>query len=433
MRIEQEAPPRHRIAASAFAVFVSLAPVGAAQERVSLDAALREARAANAHLPLPALQVTIAGERQSEARAERWLKVAVEGDFLYAPASGYSPVLTNLGDARFQVVARQPLYAGGAIKAGADRAGAGVEAARARYRMAEGDLELEVRSRFSELEESSLEVAIRREGIERLKTYATSLRSRQASGQGVAADLLKTEVRAALEEATLAETEQRRDDTRLALNELMGRDPAAPLELEPLPPPEPPSETDPAAWQGAPEVIAAEADTRSAEAATTIARAERLPHLFFTADAGFWTADTTSLGAHFWDRLWRDGGYSLSLVFVWPVWDPGAARARIAQADLGLREARLQLNAQRRDARLNWERAQTAMRHLHRQIEILSRAVPDARDSYLQAESRYRGGTATALEVLDANAASVEGAVRRIEVIARYRVARAVALRWSTP
>jgi outer membrane protein TolC len=100
-----------------------------AGEPVSLELALREARAANAHLPLPALDISIASEREKEARAEQWLKVALEGDFVYAPP-GYAEPLTNLGNARLQAVVRQPIYAGGSLKAAVERAGAGVEAAR---------------------------------------------------------------------------------------------------------------------------------------------------------------------------------------------------------------------------------------------------------------------------------------------------------------
>ncbi len=402
-------------------------------EPVSLETALREARAANAHLPLPALDMTIASEKEKEARAEMWLKVALEGDFVYAPP-GYAVPLTNLGNARLQAVVRQPIYAGGALKAGVARAGAGVEAARGRYRLVEMDLELEVRSRFSELLEIDSEIAIRRTGLEELETYRSSLHSRQAAGQGIAADLLKTEVRLALEEATLVDTEQRRDDARLSLNELMGRDPTAPLELVPLPLPEAPAEGDPAAWQNAPEVRVAEASARSAEADSIIAKAETRPRLVFLGDAGFWSDDTTHPGSsQFWDRFWRNAGYSFALGFVWNVWDPGAARARIEEAGLGLRQSRLALEVERRDARLSWEKAHRALAHLYRQIEILSRAVPDARDSYLDAQSRYRGGAATALEVLDAHSAAMEAAVRRSETIARYRVADAVSLRWSTP
>jgi outer membrane protein TolC len=416
------------------ALLCSFAAVAAADGDgpVTLDRALAEALAANAHLPLPALEMTIATEREKEARAERWLKVAVEGDFIYAPP-GYSEPITNLGEARLQAAVRQPIYAGGALKAAVEKAGAGIEAARARYRMAQKDLELEVRSRFSELLQARVEIEIRRGGLERLSTYRSSLKSRQAYGQGVSADLLKTDVRIALEQSTLVEVEQRADEARLSLNDLMGRNPSAALELEPLPDPGPPREVDAAAWQSAPEIGAAEAAARSAAADSTIAKAERRPRLMLSADAGFLTDDTTHLNSRFWDRFWHDAGYSFSLVFAWPLWDTGAARARVAQASLGLEQARLQLEVERRDARLAWEKARAARDRLYAQIEILSRAVPEAQDSYLQAESRYRGGAATALDVLDAHAAALDAAVRRSDGIARYRVAEAALLRWGTP
>ena len=425
--------PAARRTAAAAMVFAAGLATAAAQGPLSLQEALVEARTANARLPLQAYDVSMAVERHGQAMAERWLKVALEGDFLYAPASGYDPVLTNLGDARLQVVARQPLYAGGALKAGIARAEAAVAAAGARYRIAEKDLDLEVRSRFAELLAASAELAVRREGIERLSTYRTSLASRQAAGQGVAADVLKTDVRLAFEEAAVVDAEERRDESRLVLNARMGREPDAPLELAPLAAVEPPGAPGDAAWQGAPEIVAAAADARSAEADVTIARAERLPRLSLNADLGFWVSDTTHLNAEFWDRLWGAKGYSLSLMLAWPIWDRGGLRARVAEADLGLKQARSRLEAERRDAQLAWSRAQAALQHLYRQIEILSRAAPDARDSYLQMESRYRGGTATTLEVLDAYAAAVDAAVRLNEVTARYRVAQAVVRRWSEP
>ncbi len=415
------------------AAIVSLAARGTAQTLLSLDEAIRQSHAANIRLPLRALDVSIAQERRSEALAERWLKVAVEGDFLYAPFPGYNPALTNLGDARLQIVGHQPLYQGGALKAAAERAQAGVAAATARYRMVEKDLDLEARSRFAEILAADAEIAGRRAGIERLSAYATTLRSRQASGQGVAADILKTDVRIALEETVVAEAEQRRDESRFALNELMGRDPTAPLDLLPLESPDAPRPSTDSAWQGAPEIAAAEADVRSAEADVTIAHAERQPRLFLNADVGLWTADTTHLKSEFWDRLWRDRGYSFSLVLAWPLWDLGSARARMAQAQLSLSQARAQVELDRRDAHLFWAQAQAAMRHLFRQIEILSGAAPDARDSYLEMESRYRGGSASSLEVLDAYAAAVDASSRLIDATARYRIAQAVALRWSTP
>src|SRR5260221_8738260 len=96
-----------------------------APEPVTLEQALAEARASNAKLPIPAFDVAIAREKLKEARAERWLKVAVEGAFIYAPPSGYDPVVTNSGEFKLQAVGRQPLYDGGAPRAAVARPEAG--------------------------------------------------------------------------------------------------------------------------------------------------------------------------------------------------------------------------------------------------------------------------------------------------------------------
>lgn len=438
---------RHRSAASSIVLILALNLVPkvawAAEDSLTLEQALREARAANARLPLSAIDVSIARERTAEARAERWFKVAADGDFIYAPKGAYDPIVTNLGQFRLQLGARQPLYDGGARHAAVSRAEADLEAAGARYRIAKRDLDLEVRGRFAELLQAQGEIEVRRDGLERLGTYRTSLKSRQAAGQGVGADILKTDVRIALEETNLLDAQRRLDQARLALNELMGRDPVAPLSVVPLPPSEPRPDQQENQWAGAPEMAAAEAEIRSADAGLSVARSERKPHLFANADLGFWGSDTSRLvpsdlrasnpDATFADRIRRDAGYSFGLTFSWPLWDHGAARARVAEAELGLERAKRNRDLQTRTARLQWEGARSTLRSLSLQIEVLSRSAPDAHDAYLEAESRYRGGSATALEVLDSYAAAVDASVRLADAIARYRIAQALESRWGTP
>jgi outer membrane protein TolC len=175
----------------------------------------------------------------------------------------------------------------------------------------------------------------------------------------------------------------------------------------------------------------------------SVARAERRPHLDLSADVGFWGSDTSRLvpadlkamdsKATFADRIRRDAGYSVSLTLSWPVFDFGAVRARVAQADLELKQAKQKIVVARRDVRVNWEQARAALTTLAREIELLRQAAPAARDSYLDAESRYRGGAATALEVLDAYASSIDAAVRLSDALSRYRIARALAERWGRP
>lgn len=426
----------------ALGLVVGMGQGRAAETALSVEDVLREALAANARLPLPALDVAVSREKTAEARAERWLKVAAEGDFIYAPPDGYDPVVTNSGETRLQLTARQALYDGGARRAAVSRAEADVAASAARYRIAEKDLELDVRSRASEFLQAESEIQARREGLERLSAYRTSLKSRQSAGQGVAADLLKTDVRLASEQASLVEAEARLQQARLSLNDLMGRDPRTPLLLAPLPPPEvvPPDE-EPSGET--PDVAAAEAEVTSAAAAVSVAKAERWPQLGLNGDAGLWGSDTSHLvpedlkakdpDASFTDRIRRDAGYSLGVTLSLPLWDHGAARARIAQAELGLEHAKRDRDLQARTVRLQWEQARAALHDLSGQIEILSRSAPDARDAYLEAESRYRGGGGTSLEVVEAEAAAVDLSVRLADAVARYRIARAVEARWGTP
>jgi len=420
-----------------------LASAVAAQEPVTLEQALSEARAANARLPIPAYDIAIAQDKVEEARAERWLKVAIEGEFIYAPPSGYDPALTNSGAFRLQAVGRQPLTDGGARRAAVARARADLAAAGGRYRIAEKDLYLEVVTQFDEMVAAREEVLARRAGIARLDSYRTSLKSRQASGQAVAADLLKTDVRVASEEASLLEAQRRVDDSRIALNDLMGRAPAAPLEVVAPVFPDLAAASESAAWGETPEVAEALAEVRSADAALTVARAERKPHLDLSADVGFWGSDTSRLvpadlkamqpDANFFDRVRRDAGYSFTLSLSWPIFDFGAIRARVAQANHTLAQAKAKVELARRDSHRQWEQARSALRALSQEIALLARAEPVARDAYLEAESRYRGGAATSLEVIDAYAASIEATVRLSDAVSRYRISRALAERWGTP
>ena len=414
-----------------------------AQTPLTLEEVLTEAHAANAKLPVAGFDVTIAQEKHNEARAERWLRVAVEGDFIYAPPSGYDPVLTNLGEFRLQAVGRQPIYDGGSRRAAVAKTQAELEAATGHYRMEEKDLVLDVTSRYNELLAARQEADTRRAGIERLENYRSLLQSRQASGQAVTADRLKTEVRLDSEKANVLEAEKRADDARLSLNDLMGRDPQGALVIAVLSVPDPSAPPEPATWEEVPEISSAQADTRAAEAALEVARAERRPHLDLSADVGFWGSDTsrwipldikaTDPGANFWDRVKRDAGYSISLFFSWPVFDFGAVRARIAQADVALRQARQKVEVARRDARLKWEQARSAIESLRREIELLVKSAPAAKDAWLDAESRYRGGATTSLEVLDAYASAIDATVRLSDATSRYRIAQALLARWGTP
>jgi outer membrane protein len=423
---------RRRILLAVMGGALAGAVLAADEPRVTLEEALALARAANARLPPAASEREIARQKEREARAERLAKIALEGSFVYAPPGGYDPALTNGGEGRLQIVGRQPLYDGGEKRAAVSRASSQIEVAAARYRIAERDVELEVRTQFAQWWEARAEIEARRDSLARLGGYRTSLESRRASGQAVGPDLLKTDVRRASDQSDLAQAEERMAEARLNLNDLMGRDPAAPLELAPELPPSAPGERRADAWAGAPEVAEAAAERERARAELRIARAEARPHLLATADTGFWASDT-SRPSRFADRFWKSAGFSLGLSLQWPLWDFGAIGARIAQARVAESEAGQRETVESRHARLQFLLARSALDRAFREFELLSKAAPDARDAYLEIESRYRGGAATSLEVLEAHATAVDTAIRLAEAARRFRDAEALERRWGAP
>lgn len=412
---------------------------------LTLEAALAEARSANLTLPVPALDVQLAAARQVEAAAERRLHWTLEGELVISPPGGYDGALSTAGVDRLQIVGRRALVDGGALAAGVARAAAGARGAAARYRVAELDLDLEVRLAFAELEAAATALDARRRELDRLTSYRTFLAALAAAGQGVTADLLRTDVRLAADGAAIAEAEDRVEQARLALGDLVGREPGSALAIAPraTPAAAEPDPADPEATSAPPEIEAAAADAAGFAAELAAARAERRLHLDAQADVGLWGSDTwrrvppdvaaAHADAGFGHRLDRDAGFSLGLVFSLPLFDRGAIRARELEAELALEQSRRQETVARRQALFARQRARIALASSARRIAALATAAPRARDAYLDAESRYRGGAATTLDVLSAHDDAVETEVGLADAIARYRAAEALAIRWGNP
>ena len=407
-----------------------------AQQPLTLDAALREARSANAHLPIASLNRDIARTQLREAQARFWPRLLLDGDGHAGTPQKYA---TN--DARLQLIGVDTLYDGGRLRGNVAVARRQVAVAGAGYRVVEKDVELAVRLRFSEVGRASTEIAARSGGLVRLQNYLALIEARRAAGQGVSGDLLKTRARLANEEANIADAVRRLDEAEVELNNLMGRDPRAPLTLAPLPaPPAPslllpdsiPSDTFPAPWLRTPEVRGAEAGLAIAQANIGLARAERRPTLAVSADVGVMPVwgDTTG------PALLNNGrGFGAEVIFSLqlPLWDAGIHRARLGQAQLSRQVAEDSLLVVRRQSQLEWSRAVAQLEDFYRVLLLRQRNVPLARDAYLQAESLYRGGTGTALEVIDAYAAWIDAQLAEADADIAYRQAQAQLIRWGTP
>ena len=400
---------------------------------LSLQAALEEAGAANARLPVARADLESSRARTREARGQRWPTVSVEGDLRYAAPSRAFP--TNGSEERLELFVRGPIYGGGAIDARVAFAEANASGFAARYRVAEADLALEVRTRFSEVLEVQSEVSVQREAVQRLRSYLDVVRLRQLAGQGIEADRLKTEAELASRRIALGEDELRLGEASYEFNDLLGRDPSAPLTLAPLPEPiarVPPTEPQP--WLVVPDLESALADLNAAGEAVRVTRAERKPHLSFELGGGLLgLVDPRYPGDPLEQRALRGFGFSAMLSYDWTLFDFGTYRAKLSQARLEAEKARAAQVVIYRGARLAWERAGLQLAGLFQQLRLYAEAVPKTKDAFLAEESLYRGGAGTALAVLDAYRAWVDTSVAAAMALFAYRTAEARYMRWGTP
>ncbi len=420
--------PRRKDATGALLVLgwlATAAPLGA-QTPITLEEALREARRANASLPVAGIDTLEAAAGLREARGALWPRLGLDGDVHEGTPSKYASA-----DARLQAILDVPIYDGGRLRAEVNTARAGRDLSRALYRIAAADLDLEVRICYSAIVQLEQERNLLSRGLERLERYQDLIAARKGSGEPVAADLLKTQVRLDTDTANLHEFDRQLAGFRLSMNELLGRDPADSLVFAPLPPPSPPGPAEVRPWEETPDLRASRLAQRQQASRIDAVRAERRPQLDLSANVG--TEPVIGSEGRAPLNTGQGAGTEVVLSLIWPLWDRGIYRSRLQQAELSARRAAQETTVSRRQVRLDWNQARTDLECIYRQVQIWDHAVPVAEEAYLLAESSYRGGYASTLDVLDAFDQWIQAGRSAAQAAFAYREAEARAIRWGTP
>jgi outer membrane protein TolC len=167
-----------------------------------------------------------------------------------------------------------------------------------------------------------------------------------------------------------------------------------------------------------PEIAAANATIQASQHEVAAAVAGHLPSItfdyFYGIDANRYATYTDGI---------RNLGYQAVATLNLPIFDWGATQSKVKQAKLQREVARVQLNAAHRTAianlRLFYDEAQTA----RKQIDLLKQSSDLAAESLRLTALRYEAGEATALEVVDAQNASLLAQNNYADAAVRYRVA----------
>ncbi len=164
---------------------------------------------------------------------------------------------------------------------------------------------------------------------------------------------------------------------------------------EPLPPF---PEVQAAAANKNPELRAALATVQEANQEVAVAWNGFLPSLSFDYFYGIDAAQFATRAPNGTRNL----GYATTATLQLPVWNWGANRSKLKQADLRRQQARVELSSTQRQLLANLRIFYNEARTARSELESLNQSAELAADSLRLTTLRYQGGEATVLEVVDA-------------------------------
>jgi outer membrane protein TolC len=266
------------------------------------------------------------------------------------------------------------------------------------------------------------------------------LSQKQEKGGEVAhADVIKAQIDLQQRQRDLKEAELAIEKARIALGILIFPnfssefnvvdDLAEPAEL--------PAVDAAAAASISPDIKAATAGVQEAGWEVSVARYQFLPSFgvdfFYGIDANQFAATGNGLSdatgrstlPNYQVTNRQNLGYSAQVTLNIPVWNWGATRSKVKQAELKRDQAQLDLSLAQRTLQSNLATANAELLAARGQLDSLRSSVDLATESLRLTVLRYQAGEATALEVVDAQNTVTLARNANDDGLARYRVALA--------
>ena len=110
---------------------------------------------------------------------------------------------------------------------------------------------------------------------------------------------------------------------------------------------------------------------------------------------------------------------------TWDIWDAGATKGRVKQAEAYYQKALVSLEDAMRRVEQEVRTAYSRFLEAREVLESQQKVQEQATEALRLAVSRYDAGTGTQLDVLDAQTALTEASATQVEALRNYLVARA--------
>jgi outer membrane protein TolC len=397
---------------------------------VTLQDALQRARLNSPEFRKAATELGLAREDRVQARAALLPNVTYNTQFLYTEGNG-SPAgrfIANNGVHEYisQGNAHEVLSLANVADYRRTRAAEAV--ARAQAEIAARGLVVTVVQTYYGTVIAQRKYATAQRAASEAQGFLDISQKLERGGEVAHSDVVKAQIQFNQQQRDLQEAQLAMDRTRLELAVLLFPDFNQNfMVVDDLQAPQPlPSfdEVQSMAGRQNPQLRAAVAALQAANQEVAAAWGGLLPNLtldyFYGIDANhfatYQTDPTTGV------RL-RNLGYAASVTLQIPIWNWGANRSKLKQADLRRDQAKVELNFAQRQLLSNLRGFYNEVTTARAQLETLSQSAELAAESLRLTTLRYKAGEATVLEVVDAQNTLTQARNVYDDAQSRFRVA----------
>ncbi len=389
-------------------------------DSLSLSQAIELALKHNQNITLASQEIEKSKAALKEVKANLYPSIYGTSHYLYAPENGYDPVVTNGGEYGLQLNANYTLFDGGIRSAIINKASVNIVGKNLSLQQTKSEIRYLVRVVYYQLTAVKNELAAQRKGVKELSNYRQLLEQLKSGGIASESDVLKTRVDLNNLIISLETAKQNIEKLKFDMNNLLGRKIDEPLEIYESAA----SDTSTTHSFNLNKMIDLEVVQNEAKASSydiNIAKGERLPQLSITGDAGVLGVKPNNIK--------QDAGYSLFLSFSVPLFTWGGIDGRIQQAEISQKQAMTNVD-------LTDRALQTQRFTILSEIELAKKnminyqsSIKTAEENYLSSEARFKGGSGTNLDVLDAHRLVIQAELNYNDSVLQYQTARASLLR----
>ena len=395
---------------------------------IDLKNALQRARDNSQQLQSAALEISLAAEDRAQAKSALLPSLTYFNQYLYTQGNGTESGIFVANDGvhiyNSQAVVHQELFAPERL-ADYRRTIAAQALASAKRDIVERGLVATVVQSYYGVSAELRKLANAQQALEEARRFLDVTQKLEQGGEVAHADVLKAQLVLQQRQRDVQDEQLAVDKARIALAVLLFPDYRTDYsvvdDLDSVGQMPAYGEFEASALAKSPELRAAQESVRQEEFNKSIARAGYLPTLSFDY---FFGINSRQFAVHDAEGFNRLGSVAQATLDI-PVWNWGATRSKVRQADIRRQQAQLDLELMRRQLISSLHALYLEAQSALAQLDSLRRTVSDAAESLRLTQLRYQAGEVTVLEVVDAQSTLAQARNSLDDGLSRYRQALA--------